>query len=415
MIIPIHLSYKNFSLQTIAMIDCGATSNFLDPGFAKTYDIPLLKKLVPREVELVDGTLISSGPVTHGTLPLGISIDSHHETLSFDVAKLKHYPIILGLGWLWHHNPYIDWKHNQILFISDYCVEHCLATAPFTQALPDLDSIITISSSAKTSIPLTPPVATKPPALSQALPPPCPAKVPIPLDITQETPKALSISLSLMKPRTFKKLYKNEQICSLDFREAPLTISSTSDTPSPATLVPPSLHDYLDIFSKEAADELPHHAAYDHVIPLQPGTSPPFGPIYSLSEVELKALQEYLEENLSKGFIQASTSPAGSPIIFVKKKDGSLRLCVDYRGLNKVTIRNRYPLPLIGEALECLRHAKRYTKIDLRGAYNLVRIALGKEWKTAFRTCYGLFESLVMPYGLTNAPASFQNLMNDIL
>ena len=112
MIIPIHLSYKNFSLQTIAMIDYGATSNFLNPGFAKTYDIPLIKKLVPHKVELVDGTLISSGPVTHGTLPLGISIDSHHETLSFDVAKLKHYPIILGLGWLQHHNPYIDWKHN---------------------------------------------------------------------------------------------------------------------------------------------------------------------------------------------------------------------------------------------------------------------------------------------------------------
>ena len=144
-----------------------------------------------------------------------------------------------------------------------------------------------------------------------------------------------------------------------------MTISSTSDTPSPATLVPPSLHDYLDVFSKEAADELPCHAAYDHVIPLQPGTSPPFGPIYSLSEVELKALQEYLEENLSKGFIRPSTSPAGSPIIFVKKKDGSLHLCVDYQGLNKITIRNRYPLPLIGEALECLRRAKRYTKIDL--------------------------------------------------
>ena len=121
----------------------------------------------------------------------------------------------------------------------------------------------------------------------------------------------------------------------------------------------------MDVFSKEAADELPRHAAYDYVIPLQPGTSPPFGPIYSLSEVELKALQEYLEENLSKGFIRASTSPAGSPIIFVKKKDGSLHLCVDYWGLNKITIRNRYTPPLIGEALEHLQHAKRYTKVDL--------------------------------------------------
>jgi hypothetical protein len=122
-----------------------------------------------------------------------------------------------------------------------------------------------------------------------------------------------------------------------------------------------------------------------------------------------------LDENISKGFICASSSPAGAPILFVKNGDGSLCLCVDYGGLNEGTIKNRYPLPLLYETLLCLQKAKYFTKLDIHGAYNLVRMAEGEEWKTAFRTWYGLFESLVMPFGLTNIPASFQHFINDVL
>ncbi|KAK4684314.1 putative transposase, partial [Tremellales sp. Uapishka_1] len=177
--------------------------------------------------------------------------------------------------------------------------------------------------------------------------------------------------------------------------------------------VPGVYHDYLDVFSKRNADQLPPHRSYDHHIPLQEGSVPNHGCIYRLSDIELEALRENLDENLAKGFIRPSESPAGSPILFVKKKDGSLRLCVDYRNLNSITIKNRYPLPLISELLDRVRDAKIFSKIDLRGAYNLLRIAEGDEWKTAFRTRYGHFEYLVMPFGLTNAPASFQHLMND--
>jgi len=134
---------------------------------------------------------------------------------------------------------------------------------------------------------------------------------------------------------------------------------------------------------------------------------PPFGPIYSLSQNELAALRDYLDENLAKNFIRHSKSPARAPILFVKKKDGSLWMCVDYRGLNKVTIKNQYSLPLISGLLDQLGQAKIHTKIDLCGAYNLVRIKEGDEWKTAFRTRYGHFEYNVMPFGLTNAPAIF--------
>ena len=115
---------------------------------------------------------------------------------------------------------------------------------------------------------------------------------------------------------------------------------------------------------------------------------------------------------MRKGWITPSTSPAGAPILFVPKKDGTLRLCVDYRGLNAVTVKNRYPLPLITEILDRLVGAKFYTKLDLRDAYHRIRIRVGDEWKTAFRTRYGHFEYRVMPFGLTNAPATFQAYIN---
>ena len=131
--------------------------------------------------------------------------------------------------------------------------------------------------------------------------------------------------------------------------------------------------------------------------------------------MELETLKKYLKDNLSKKFIRHSFSLAGAPVLFVKKADGSLRLCVDYRGLNEITVKNWYPLPLIQETLARLSQAKWFTKLDLRGAYNLVRVAEGEEWKTAFRTHYGHFEYNIIPFGLTNAPASFQHLINDTL
>jgi hypothetical protein len=134
-----------------------------------------------------------------------------------------------------------------------------------------------------------------------------------------------------------------------------------------------------------------------------------------MSESELTSLREFIKENLANNFICPSSSPARAPVLFVKKKDGSLRLCVDYRGLNDLTIKNRYPLPLIQETLDRVGKAKIYTKLDLRGAYNLLRIKAGEEWKTAFGTRYGHYEFQVMPFGLTNAPATFQNFMNDVL
>ena len=174
----------------------------------------------------------------------------------------------------------------------------------------------------------------------------------------------------------------------------------------------PEYADFEDVASETNAGILAPHEAHDHDIVLQPGTTPPHRPIYNLSENELKVLREYIETALNKGWIRPSTSPAGAPIIFVPKKDGSLRLCVDYRGLNAITGKNRYPLPLVSEILDRLSNAKIYTKLDLRDAYHRIRIKEGREWMTAFRTRYGHFEYTVMPFGLANAPATFQAYVN---
>jgi hypothetical protein len=151
-------------------------------------------------------------------------------------------------------------------------------------------------------------------------------------------------------------------------------------------ILPNEFSDYADIFSEENADKLPPLDGKQHAIELEEGSSPPYSPIYNLSEKELGVLREYLDSALEKGWIRKSTSPAGAPILFVLKKDGTLRLCVDYRALNRITIKNRYPLPLIGETLDRLRGAKVFTSLDLRNAYHRVRIRPGDEWKTAFRT-----------------------------
>jgi len=180
-------------------------------------------------------------------------------------------------------------------------------------------------------------------------------------------------------------------------------------------ILPKHYHEFLPLFLKKTEDQLPPHGRFDHEIPVRPRFVPPFGPIYRLSPPELSALYEWLDENLDTKFIRESSSPAASPILFVKKNECSLRLCVVYRGLNEGTIKNRYPLPLVKETFMQLSRAEIFTKLNIRGAYNLIRMRAGEDWKTAFPTQYGLFASLVMRFGLTNAPATFQVYINNAL
>ena len=187
------------------------------------------------------------------------------------------------------------------------------------------------------------------------------------------------------------------------------------EEPPPAQRLPDYLHDFADVFDNDNASLLPSNGKMDHAIETVDDKDPPYGPLYNLSTPELAVLRDYIDESLQKGWIRRSTSPCGAPILFVPKKDGGLRLCVDYRGLNKITIKNRTALPLISETLDRLVGAAIFTKFDLKDAYHRIRIQEGHEWKTAFRTRYGHFEYLVMPFGLANAPATFQSYINQAL
>jgi hypothetical protein len=361
-------------IGTHGLVDSGATSNFIDAQFCKSHKLTLHEKPEPVPLFVIDGRPIASGAVTHSVTLLAQIGDRHKQTITFDVTALGTYPVVLGTPWLRLANPTIDWRSNHLEFPSHPQPPKPVKGLPFVLNKPPGEIICLDREGFQAAASLPDSILGTlwyTPALTLC-------------HTTSDTPFDLEIP---------------------DSEEFVTEIKS---------MIPDIYHDYLAAFSKKRADTLPPHRPYDLSIDLEPGKSPPFGPLYSLSEVELKALREWLDENLSKGFIRASQSPAGAPILFVKKKDGGLRLCVDYRALNNITIKNRYPLPLIPEALDRLRQAKIYSKFDLKGAYNLVRIKEGDEWKTAFRTRYGHFECLVMPFGLTNAPAVFQHFMNDV-
>ena len=161
------------------------------------------------------------------------------------------------------------------------------------------------------------------------------------------------------------------------------------------------------MFSKKDSDRLPEYRSYDYTILLVEGKTLSFSALYSISQDELKVLRKYLDEHLSKGFIRVSSLSTTSLVLFVKKLGGGLRFYIDYRKLNSITIKNRYPLPLIRKILDRLYYTKVYSKIDIIAAFNRIRITKGEEWKTAFRTRYYLYKYLIIPFGLVNTPSSF--------
>ena len=178
----------------------------------------------------------------------------------------------------------------------------------------------------------------------------------------------------------------------------------------------PKEYQHLMEALKEPKEYVPEHQPWDLEITLKEGTEPQWGPIYRLTEEESDILEKYLDDALKKEWIRESASPAAHPILFVKKKGTKdLRLCVDYRTLNDITIKDRYPLPRIDELQDQLQGATIFTRLDIQNAYHQIRIKEGDEWKTAFRTKFGLFEFLVVPFGLTNAPATFQKRINRVL
>ena len=175
------------------------------------------------------------------------------------------------------------------------------------------------------------------------------------------------------------------------------------------------LKEFKDVMHVELLKKLPPRRPIDHKIELLPGAKPPAQVPYRMSPAELLEPRKRLRELLDTGLIQPSRAPYDAPVLFQKKHDGSLPICVDYRALNKVTIKNKYLIPLAAELFDRLSKATYFTKLDLRLGYWQVWIATRDEGKTTYVTRYDSYEFLVIPFGLTNAPATFCNLMNDVM
>ena len=350
-------------------IDSGAWKNLISPQALEQLGIHSRKKEEHRRYQLVavDGSpLQQQSWVTQETFPLKMQLDRHEELLTLDVVRMAKHLVVLGLPWLETHNPRINWKLQRIEFDGCDCANRSKPRR--NNAYPGDEFRAEIGFTAESST---------------------------------ERPKWKSTRDS--DPTDIPGATGSQQVRSTDGKR---------DHP----VYPEEYKEWSALFEEEeGAYVLPKHQPWDHEIKLQPGSQPTFGPLYKCTGKELASLKKYIEEGLAKGIIRKSESPAASPILQVPKKDGTLRPCVDFRKLNAITVKNRYPLPNISELQERLQGARWFTAFDLKLGFNLIRMKEGEEWKTAFRTRYGLYEYTVMPFGLTNAPATFQAMINDTL
>lgn len=334
------------------LLDSGAERDCVNIDFCKQHKLPYLPPSITQiPMNMADGTFKVCGLLDTAHIQIGSYVD----TLDLTATQLHNEDLVLGMPWLFRYDPRVHWRKRKLTFKLNgkrHTLEEDDSLSTHT-AIPTISTIQFVKEVDKHH---------------------CPAW------------------LCVLKP-TEPQAPSNGQ-CKLDTQQLEALLEEFSD------------------LQKEP--EFPRPRNVDHAIDLVPGSEPQMGPIFRLAPKELEELKRQLEELLSKGLIEPSSSPFGAPVLFVKKKDGSLRMCIDYRKLNNITIRNSYPLPRMDDLLDQLHGAKIFSSLDLRSGYHQVRVKAGDEYKTAFRTQFGHFQYRVMPFGLCNAPATFQRLMNDI-
>lgn len=366
-----------------ALLDSGSQINSISSKFVKRHHLATSPLAQRREGYTVDGTPIRSGAIEH-YIPVRLLLGQHAEFISFHMVDIYGHDFILGIPWLRKHNPVISWTHDQITFNSTYCRIHCGAstssspinaapssTTPCEQAFGTSYGKKATNLSRRrqeeissSGAPFRTPFSGTPFRVPSSPAPARSASM-----VSPFRPDSVDF-IQIIDSNTFESLSKQEE--NSIYYATPVMLQSLAmaidgdnaeesededETPDDLDYssylrekIPSEFHDYLDVFSKKSADTLPPNRSYDHNIELQPDKQPPWGPIYNLSSPELKVLSEWIRDNLDKGFIRPSQSPAGAPVFFIKKADGSLKVTLDYRGLNAITIKNRHPLPLIAES-----------------------------------------------------------------
>jgi transposase InsO family protein len=457
--LPCTISKNGLGIKTRTLIDTGANGFiFIDTGIAglaaRHLDADFQKLDMPYTVKGFDGGQAKT--ITH-YLELNLHIDRTKQAkLPMLVVKLGGHDMILGRAWTEKYNTLVDCRNRQLiwpddaisdpswnkviathkgnLYLSKPTASHChQQDADRRDELLDKDTWrpqILCRTQAQDQ-------ARDYKAMEQELraPVPEPRSKPERRVPDQETKKqpadAVDIcGISAAAFRTNLKRKDNILFCtSLDEIDR-IIIEKKPPEPSPndrqehesetqwlKRILPKQYGDYADTFSKEESDKMPPSRSYDHKIHLDKGGASELGfsPLYHQSAAELEEVKRYLVENLAKGFIVPSQAPFASPVLFVKKPTGGLRFCIDYRKLNQMTKKDRYPLPLIDETLGRLAQAKVFTKLDIRQAFHRIRIHEDSQELTTFRTRYGAYKCKVLPFGLTNGPATYQRYMNDVL
>jgi hypothetical protein len=305
--------------------------------------------------------------ITHYTRAT-VDIGGHTvKTLLYITNLRPQNEIILGAGGLLRHGPRLNFDKLLMTFLSPYCRDNCLAGRGSLLQIPFL------------------------------------ARSP-----EQSCRRITQATFLAQRP---------EHFCDRTTQAHPVNVMASSEKQDKSTLrslIQSQYHDLLDTFRTDLTQSLPPRQYINHAIILEPGSKPPFRPLYSMSEDDLKLSCAYTDEMLKRGFIRLSQFPAGTTLFFIRQKE-KIRPVVDYRALNEITIKNCGPTPLTTELLDQLRSAKVFTKIDLRDAFHQIQIKEGDKWKTAFPTRDGHFEYLVMPFGLCNVPATFQQFITKVL
>ena len=391
---------------TYCCTDTGASAkSFIDEKFAKRQKLPVLELVKPFNLRLANGEI--AGTISHAARTV-LSFGEHLEELYCLVTPLAKFDIILGMPWMELHDPHISFKERSCTFDSDHCKSECLthhrpitikspsAARPLTSPspAPEYGDVAEISAYAFTRL------AERKGNQVIALWPDDFERLGQKKDDPQEP--GFTTDVAAVSPEDYEKFYQK-------MRKVPVTREELKQK------VPKEYHPWLDVWNPVEANKLPPHRPVDHTIKLQEGAVPPAKRAYGMSRDQAAVVKAYVDEMLGKGYIRPSTSPYAAPVLIVKKPDGGLRICIDYRALNALTIKNRNAPPLIRETMAKLCAAKVFTKFDIIAAFNEIRMATGDEEKTAFLTRYGLYEYTVMPFGLCNAPSTFQAFINDVL